>query len=946
MLLRCTDHSAEISAAKQRAVLALLIARRNTVVRLERIIEELWPGRAPRSATANVRTYVSALRRSLGSDRDRLTTITESYLLRVADDELDVVRFEREAARGRIALREGAVDEAVFRYREALRLWRGEPLQDVPAGPTLQPYVTALAAARVDARECLLEAELLAGEVDAAVGLRRFLVEHPARESAWCMLIRALYASGDRVGALEAYQQARHGLVTTLGLEPGPELEAVHREVLNGTPHATRLRSRRTRGAVMTPRQLPLAPAVLVGRDVELELLRKELAEEGRPDPAAQHGPRIVALYGMGGVGKSSLAVAAAHHVAADYPDGQLYIDLRGSSPGVRPLEPAEAVGRFLRALGVSEEHISPDASEAAAWFRSTTAGRRVLVVLDNAVDVEQMRPLLPSGPGCSVLVTSRRALTTLDGALRVGLGELSREAAIELLRRLAGRERTERHPEAAEEIAELCGRLPLAVRVAGFRLARNPEWDLPEAARRLRRARSRLDELGLDDLDVRSTFEVGYQALVDDRGRGRHRMAAARLFRRLSVVEFAEFTPTAAAALIDVEEHDVQRCLDTLVDHGLIEHFGSTYRLHDLLRLFAMELATREESPTDIAAAVRRTARQYIRIIMSSAALRRRQDDDPPSHAVVDPSGPRTMAEAMEWFSRHLPALTALTRQLAADPDTTLLAYDLVRPLHRSLGSRQPAECIRLYEPVLAAAERDEHRNLAAQVLCTLANCQMFLGRNVEAAALMRRARRALSEIDDDRLRARILGVSADASLRSGDCGPALRFAVDAVELYGAHERWFAMGLCLDIAARAAILIGRADESLSYHVRCVPLMRRYGGREDIGGILDNVAVVYYRMNRMRAALRCADWAVRIAEENGGAGLLWALQTRSLTRHALGDEEGAIADAERAVDAARERGGKLELDTLRNLGVVLWLSGDPRAAAVLRQADTLNASPD
>lgn len=517
LMLRCGNGDVDIAPGKQRTVLALLIARRNTVVSLDGLMEELWPESPPRSATSNIRTYVSALRRSLGQDRALLDTCGDSYILRVAEGQLDMSRFDRNATQAREALRRGVVAEAVRRYQDALRYWRGEPLQGVPTGPVLRSYVTALKETWISAREGLLEAEYRAGNNEVAGQLRNLLIAHPSRESAWVMLVRVLNDSGDRAGALATYQQARQSLAATLGLDPGPDLQAVHREILAGKPHFTGipgLNRQDSRRVTTVPRQLSLSPAVLVGREAGLSWLRGALTQSYGEESRRKARPRMVALHGPGGVGKSALAVAAAHLVAADYPDGQIYVDLQGDSRGMLPLDPVDVLGRFLRALEVPEARVGYDVGEAAAWFRSSTAERRVLLLLDNAAGPEQVRPLLPAGPGCAVLVTSRRPMSALDGVTSLPVGQLSVASGVEMLRQLVGPAQVDQHPLAARTIVDLCGHLPLAVRIIGLCLACSRGWDLPEAAARLQHARSRLNELDLDDLEDAGTAFGDIEAL------------------------------------------------------------------------------------------------------------------------------------------------------------------------------------------------------------------------------------------------------------------------------------------------------------------------------------------------------------------------------------------------------------------------------------------------
>lgn len=916
-----------LTAAKQRTVLAFLISRRNTPVPLTRIVDELWPERSPESAVQNARTYISAIRARLGPERDRLTTRGGAYRLAVDDDEVDTAVFEAEAAAARSALRAGDVAAAVDQYEAALALWRGDPLQDVAAGPALSAYGTALTELGVTAREEYLRARFQYGAVTEAVaGLRRLVAEHPLRESGWHALVTVLYRGGDRAAALEAFQQARACLAEGLGLDPGPELTALHRQMLQGAAAA---RPRRT-----PPRQLPRPLSVLVGRERELAAVARGLT---RPSATS----RIVAVHGLGGVGKSSVAIAAAHAVSRAFPDGQLYVDLRGAAAGSTPLDPAEVLGRFMRALGVSEQQISPDVGETAATFRSRTATRRVLVVLDDARSAAQVVPLLPAGPGCAVLVTSRNRLDALDGVTHLRLDSIDLAAAVELLAALGARTRVEREPEAARDLARLCGRLPLALRVMGTRLARHPATRLREVADALGRTQSRLEELGFEHLSVAATFEVGYAALPDGAAGAR----ARRLFWRLGRLDFAEITAGDAAALLDVDALAAQRALDLLADHGLVEPAGPGFRVHDLLRLFAAQLATAHDTAAELDAAVVRVARRYLAIIRRSDRLYLPMDGQPPPDPAPadDPEVPRTDAEADAWMVTHLPVITALVRRLAAGVATAPVAWELVGPLNRRLCTGFPAACVQVYGHLVAHTDPGEPERAAA--MCTLSSANLYLRRDDDGVAWSGRALALLPRIADPALRARILCVHATALAQVGAAEEALGHFGEATAIYLGLGRLRPVSICLGNASLATLTLGWYDETLAILRHSLALARRHGGDpQHLSSTLDGLAMVRLRLGRPAAALRYATASIRYAKAARYTFQHCAsLQRRSLAWQALGRTREAVADAEAAVALCAEGTDQMRVDALRNLGVMLWLAGDERADGVLREADALAA---
>jgi DNA-binding SARP family transcriptional activator len=917
----------EVAAAKQRTVLAFLIARRNTPVRLARIVDEVWPERTPDSAVHNARTYISAIRACFGSERDRLTTRGGSYRLAIGDEEIDTALFESRTSAARSALRAGDVSLAVDRYEDAFDLWRGDALQDVTTGPALSAYGTALTELGTKAREEYLRAQLQMGAVSEAVaGLRGLVAEQPLRESAWHGLVSALYEAGDRAGALDALAQARTCLAEGLGLDPGPELTTLQNQVLRGTAPG--------RSPAMAPRQLPRPLSILVGRERELAALRGALT---RPSSSS----RIVALHGLGGVGKSSVAVAAAHELAGDFPDGQLYVNLQGASTGSAPLDPAEVLGRFMRALGVPEQRISPDVDETAAAFRSRMAGRRVLVLLDDARSAAQVLPLLPAGRGCGVLITSRSRLDTLDGVEHLHLNTISPDAAVELLAALGSRARVDRDPAAARDIARLCGLLPLALRVMGTRLARHPAAGLRQIADALDRAQSRLEELGHAGLSVAATFDVGYGALPAGAAGAR----ARRLFWRLGRLDFAEVTAGDAAALLDVDELAAQRALDLLADHGLVEPAGSGFRVHDLLRLYAAQLAAARDIAAELDAAVVRVARRYRGIISRSEVLYLPMDGDPPP----DPAGdddlevPHTEAEAGAWMATHLPVISALVRRLTAGSATAPVARDLVRPLTRRLCTSYPAACVQLFEHLVANG--DVSASELASFACTLSNANLFLRRDRAGVEWSEKAMAVLPSLDDPALRARILCVHATALGQVGEAETALGHFMEATTIYLGLGRPRPVSICLGNACVATLTLGWYEETLALLRHSLAFARRHGGDPtSVGSTLDGLAIVYLRLGRPKPALRYATASIRYGKAAGYTFQhLSALQRRSLALQELGRTREAIADAEEARALCQNSTDEMRVDALRHLGVILWRSGDARAHTILGEADALAA---
>jgi DNA-binding SARP family transcriptional activator len=629
--------SVAIRGRRQRTVLGVLALEAGRVVSVERLVDAVWGQTPPLTADRQVFNSVSALRRLLG---DAIVTTPPGYRLRVGDGQLDLQVFEREAELGRAAAAAGRDDEAARRLRSALALWRGPAL----GGATgLSVEAARLEERRLEVLECRIDVDLRRGRhAELVAELLGLVAEQPLRERLWALLMLALYRSGRQADALGAYRELRARLVDELGIEPGPELRQLHQEILTSD------RAAATEGAPAAwvppsppaPRQLPADIATFTGRDAECAQL--ELALGGDRGGAM----RVAAVHGAAGIGKSAVAVHVAHALADRFEDGQLYVNLQGAGPGAGSLEPLEVLGRFLRALGVGGGNLPATLDEAAACFRSQVAGRRVLVVLDNARDAEQVEPLLPGSPTCAVLVTSRRMIASPRGAGDLRLGMLAPAEAVALLGRLAGERRLASEREAAAEVARWCGYLPLALRIAAARLASRPRWPVRALADRLANQQRRLDELELPDVGVRASFEVSHRELRDSADRLDREAAAA--FGLLGVPDGPDLGVVAAACLLDRPAAGTEPVLERLVDAQLLEaQQPGRYRLHDLLRLYARERTAASLPRDEVAAALDRSLRMYTATAWRTLALLR-------------PGDPRLARSKPRWSEGGLPFANA----------------------------------------------------------------------------------------------------------------------------------------------------------------------------------------------------------------------------------------------------------------------------------------------
>ncbi|RMI45216.1 AfsR/SARP family transcriptional regulator [Streptomyces triticirhizae] len=569
-----------VGGPKPRAVLATLLLQPGGFVSLDLLTEVLWPGGAPRSAVANVRTYVRTLRRALtaaGVPTGGLRTEPAGYALDVPSHEVDLPLFEQRLHDARLADERGDATAALRRYEAALGLWRGGVLADLPPSVVWDPAVTRVEELRSVAADRCLEVRLRLGDYPPLVAeLRTRLVEDPLREDLWRMLVQALHGAGRTAEARAAYARAERTLAAELGVEPSAPLRTVGAEV-NGYAGPRR---------ATTPApvcQLPVDVPDFTGRAEEVAALERRLS-------AARGAPVVVVVSGPPGSGKSTLAVHVAHRVRAAFPDGQLFVDLGGMSD--QPRQPADVLAEMLRGLGVIDGAIPAELGERAALFRSRLAQRRFLIVLDDAGDGAQVRPLLPGTGGSAVLVSSRRRLPGLP-AHHCPLGVMPLDDARALLATIVGPDRLRRAGADTDRVLAGCGALPLAVRIAGSRLANRPGWTLGTLADFLHDERGRLDQLRTGELEVRASAELSYRHLPGPAAE------TFRVFGQLPDEPVAGWLVAVAAGHADERPGG----LETLLDEHLVEVVATDplglrrFRMHDLLRCYARELAEEERA-------------------------------------------------------------------------------------------------------------------------------------------------------------------------------------------------------------------------------------------------------------------------------------------------------------------------------------------------------------
>lgn len=833
------DGLLEVRGAVRRTLLAALLLHADTVVSAERLSEWLWADRQPASATSSLYNQVARLRRSLGKDGGRIRARAPGYLIHVEPGELDVHEFEQCCAAGRHELADGRWQQASEQCAIALALWRGEPLADLAGTSLREDWLPRLQQLHTQALEWRIEADLRLGLRGQLVPeLRALVAEHPLRERMHAQLMLALAGAGRQAEALAAYQDARRVLIDELGIEPGPELQRLQERVLSGD--AELLDPPRVVGASVSartaavPRQLPAAARHFVGRETELKALSELLPGQAQAAGVAA----ISAIGGTAGVGKTALAVHFAHHAAARFPDGQLYVNLRGFDPSSAPMEAADAARQFLDALGVPPERIPADPESRAALYRSLLRDRRMLVLLDNARDSEHVRPLLPGAPGCLAIVTSRNqlgGLVALDGAVPLTLNPLTEAEARDLLNHRLGGERLGSDEPMATELITLCARLPLALNIVAARAVLRPAWQLSELVGELRDARGRLDTLTLEDTaaDVRAVFSWSYRVLKPE---------AARMFRLLGLHTGPDIGRAAAAALTGLDLDESRRALDALAGvHLLTEHAPGRYSLHDLLHSYAAEQACTHESEAERSKALRRVCDFYLHtthtVDRMMAPHRPSIGLDPPMPS-TRPQGLVDIPSAVAWLDAEHGNVLAAQHATAAHAWHAVvwqLAWTLTT-FHRSRGLLD--EQLVAWQRAMDSAAHLSDPASRIRAHLHLGRCHADSAHHEEAILSLSQALALAVEYDDPVSQAHTHFAFSRAWEEHGDDRQALHHAILALELCrGLNEpaweadalnsvAWYAArGGDYDTArthAQAALGLHELDDTLGSRANCL----------------------------------------------------------------------------------------------------------------------------
>lgn len=872
-----------------RGLLAMLVLEANRVVPIDEIVDSLWADDPPATARTIVHGYVSRLRRMLEeadpAGSARILTTPPGYQLSVDPWRLDFHRARQlvSSARGKPAPIRAQL------LRESLGLWRGQVLADVPG----DPVTTDLEELRLAAVEERIEAELELGRHLELVGeLRQLVNEYPFRERLVGHMMRALYRSGQRADALEAYQRFHRRVVDELGIDPGPGLRVLHEQVLRDDPALSSPGLAEPalvppRPGVVVPAQLPAAASGFIGRDEELGWLDRLC--DGRDLSATT----IAVVNGAAGIGKSELAVTWGHRRAEQFPDGLLFASLNGFAPDRDPVEPAEVLSRFLLALGVPADGVPRDLDDRVGLYRSVLAKRRVLVVLDDAWDPEHVRLLLPPGAGSVVLVTSRRRLESLvvsNGARMLTLDTLSDEEAIRLVDEVVGKPLSDQEPAAVRMLVELCGNLPLALRIAAAKLVFSPEWTVEALVAQLSDDDSRLRTLDLADtgVGVERALAVSYRNLPPE---------LAETFRAAGLVPGRWVSPHSIAAVCDIDLGTAAARLADLADaHLLVEQWRGGFVLHDLVRLYARGVVTDRER------GLRRLMDHYLCACDHARRLIRPVSDGLDFTGDVAGARPATAAQALSWFDKEWSNLIALVHA-GSEAGLHEQVWQLVRLVHTYCVTRLVSR---------------EWRPLAEFGL---------------ASARV---------IGDRRGEMLVLNAVHDINNRAGT----LRGTLDQAEL--AHRIAVELGeprylvMTLDQLALGLVAEGRVEEALAHHREAVELARRDGDALGEATVLNNLAQVEQRLGQRERAARHQFLAMEIYHRNGDERA-YAVALNNLAE--LYAELGLLPEAEEHARQGVElaHGGSMQFEEAfgrQVLGTVLVKRGE-RVAAQAELAESL-----
>lgn len=916
----------DLGSPQQRTVLVALLLAGGAIVPVDELIDAVWGTTVPSSARGILRTYIHRLRKALDTPTapPAIASAGHGYQFVVARDAvLDTDVFRGLVTRAERVLLAGDSKEGAEILREALGLWQGPALSGI-RGEYADARRHSLDDQRLSAEALLTTAEIELGSHALAVGRLTGLVsENPLDERFRELLMLALYRSGRQAAALATYRDVQELLARELGVDPGPGLQAMFQRVLRADsglvtpsptarPEAPTARKEpvevRPRAAAtvdrVSPAQLPSGLAVFVGREAELA----KASRLARRSEAA-----IAVVTGMAGIGKTSFAVRWARRSADDFPDGQIYLNLRGFDHAAPPLAPGQAIGTALEALGASPSDVPQDTDARASYYRTWLSGKRVLLLLDNARDAAQVRPLLPGAPGCQVIVTSRdrmAGLVAVEGAHPIQLGVLSDADSRGLLARRLGEDRTAAEPAAAAEIVELCRRLPLALAVVAGRAATRPALPLSAVVAELRESAGRLDAFDSGDAaaDVRAVFSYSYRALGTE---------AARLFRLFSLHPGPDAGLGALSSLVGLSVARARRLLDELLRTHLVDELSpGRYSTHDLLAAYASELLDEEDTEEERAAARRRMLDHYLhsatnaRLYLSSVPTPANVNipaASPGAHIAEFDGEHTTATTAREWFDAEHNVLLACVELTAAkhlDTYSWCLAWALGPYLERRFRWNEVKTA---FHQAREAAQRLGDLFAEGYVHGALAQAAVTTDSMEEASAHMTRALELFTALGDPVLLGKAHSQASWVVERAGDMHGALDHSRQALDLHrSAGVKNVTTGRILNSVGWYLARLGQYEQALTHCQEALPLLKEGG---DVMGFADTLLSIGY-VHRMTGAHASA--ASLYEEALPHLRATGATFNAAVALDELGDIQLRLGHREDALEAWREAADSLD----------------------------------
>ena len=799
---------------------------------------------------------------------------------------------------------------------EALGCWRGRALADVPPTQLITAEAGRLEESRVVAVELRAEASIACGRPAEVVSeLARLVADWPLREKLWVLLMLALVGAGRQAEALEVYARARTVIADELGVDPGPELQNLYQQILNADGDQTLVTlpqpgSGRTAGAAyQPPAQLPADLADFTGRGGQVDRLRGLLAGSGTDgNPGAV---RVAAVVGAGGLGKTALAVHTAHLLASEFPDGQLYANLHGAT---EPADPAEVLAWFLRALGAEPAQIPLEEEERAAHFRTRLTGKRVLIVLDDARDAAQVRPLLPGSASAAVLVTARRRMPELAGSMVLDLDVLPQDEARTLFVLVVGEDRAIAEPAATDDVLAACAGLPLAIRIGGARLAARGSWTVRTLADRLADERRRLDELRVGNLAVRASFEVSFASLPGSEAPGG--VDPARAFRLLGLWTGRSVSLAAAAALLGEDEYPAADALDVLVDANLLESRApDRFRFHDLLRVYAADRARTQETEEAREVAIARVLTWYSHSIEAAAAMISAHHPRVPLGPVPDAVHPlefATLETALAWCEAERAGLIAATR-LAATSGFHEIAWKLPAAAMSFYYRRSYwGDWVTTHQIGLASARAIADRLGEAWMLNSL-GMAYGVQRMEEAVGCFEQALSIYRELGDERGEARAANNVAQAYVDLRRFEDAFSAAQRSLAIQRLQGNRYLEGVTLGILGRASRELERYEAAIGHLEEALAIFRELGQQYGEADSLTDLGDAYLCLNQVEEAIARLRESLAIHREIGDVhGEAATLRLLGLAVHRTGDPAQARDLIAEAVRLFEDRGDQAE----------------------------------